>query len=141
MSFLGDSQTDEFDGDGNALSSLVVDTQKTVSTQRVFNDKNQCLKEVSTITYGTQDSYEAITEHSYNALGLKVKTVSYVVGEELTNGKTVEEWVYDSSGNLLKAFTYNTLDSSSKFYTSESVYNENSKHHRQRELRPQLKRK
>ena len=51
-----------------------------------------------------------------------------MVGEEQTNGKTVEEWIYDKNGNLKEAFTYNTLDSSSKFYTRQPIYNANGEH-------------
>ncbi len=57
-----------------------------------------------------------------------MKTVSYVKDEEQTNGKTVEEWIYDKNGNLKESFTYNTLDSSSKFYTSQPIYNANNEH-------------
>ena len=51
-----------------------------------------------------------------------------MVGEEFTNGKLVEEWVYDEQGNITKNFTYNTLDSSSKFYKTESEFDQNGKH-------------
>ena len=132
--FTGDSQKDEFDKNGNALKTTTIAAGQEVVIERTFNEQNQCLKEVATITIYKEgetetekevvSEYVAITEHSYNAQGLKVKTVSYVVGEELINGKTVEEWVYNEQGALLKAFTYNTLDSSSKFYTSEPIYNE-----------------
>ena len=125
VSFTGDSQTDEFDKNGNVLKTTTETAEQTAVTVRTFNEQNQCLKEVSTITYNEQAPYVAITEHSYNAQGLKVKTVSYVVGEEQANGKTVEEWIYDKNGNLKEAFTYNTLDSSSKFYTSQPIYNAN----------------
>lgn len=49
---------------------------------------------------------------------------SYVDGEEYTVGKTIEETVYDDKGNVIKSFTYNSLDTGSKFYT-EAEYDEN----------------
>ena len=129
VSFTGDSQTDELNKKGNSLTTTTETAEQTAVTQRTFNEHNQCLKEKSTITNKKDGSvYVAMTEHNYNAQGLKVKTVSYVVGEEQANGKTVEEWVYDKNGNLKEAFTYNTLDSSSKFYTSQPIYNANNEH-------------
>ena len=62
--------------------------------------------------------------YNYNAAGNIVRKESYVAGEEYTTGKIIEETVYDEKGNVVKLFTYNSLDSSSKFYT-ESEYAEN----------------
>ncbi|MBQ9782200.1 MAG: RHS repeat-associated core domain-containing protein, partial [Clostridia bacterium] len=72
--------------------------------------------------------YNVTESYAYDSEKRLVKTVSYTVGEELTNGKAVEEWVYDEQGNLTKNFTYNTLDSSSKFYKTESAFDQNGKH-------------
>ena len=55
-----------------------------------------------------------------------IKTESYVEGEEYTTGKTIEETVYDDKGNVIKSFTYNSLDASSKLYT-ETQYDEKGK--------------
>lgn len=56
-------------------------------------------------------------KYNYNAYGEVVRTESYVEGEELTTGKTIEETVFDAYGNAIKSYTYNSLDSSSKLYT------------------------
>ncbi len=65
-----------------------------------------------------------VEEYSYCEHGNLVKTESYVEGEEGTSGVTVTEKVCDDKGNIIKEFTYNTLDSSTKFYT-QSEYAEN----------------
>ena len=65
-------------------------------------------------------------KYNYNAYGEVIRTESYVEGEEFTTGKTIQETVYDDNGNVIKSFTYNSLDTSSKFYT-ETEYDENSK--------------
>ena len=66
-------------------------------------------------------------KYNYNYAGNIVRKETYVEGEEITKGKAVEETVYDNKGNVTKAFTYNTLDSSSKFYSSETEYDETGK--------------
>ena len=65
-------------------------------------------------------------KYNYNYAGNIVRKETYVEGEEITKGKAVEETVYDNKGNVTKAFIYNTLDSSSKFYSSETEYDETS---------------
>ena len=53
-----------------------------------------------------------------------VRKESYIEGEEHTAGKSIEETEYDEKGNAVRSYSYNSLDSSSKFYT-ESEYAEN----------------
>ena len=97
----------------------------TVTTDYTYDEDGLLIKE--TALYVKQDgeemleTYTAVTEYSYNPSKAVIKKVSYVLGEELTNGKSIEEWIYDQNGILLKSFTYNSLDSSSKFYT-EHIY-------------------
>ena len=102
-------------------------TQQTTVTYD-YNDDHKCIKEEATVTIkeGTSvlKTYTQITTYNYNASGDVVRKESYVEGEEYTTGKTIEETVYDDKGNAIKSFTYNSLDSSSKFYT-ESDYAEN----------------
>ena len=62
-------------------------------------------------------SFSQVELRRYNAQQQLVYTESYIEGEELTTGKTVEETFYDEKGNVKKSYTYNTLDSASKFYT------------------------
>ena len=105
----------------------VLTTQTTVTTYE-YNDDHKCVKESAevTIKQGTSvlQTYTQVTAYNYNASGDVVRKESYVEGEEYTTGKTIEETVYDEKGNAIKSFTYNSLDSSSKFYT-ESDYAEN----------------
>ena len=70
----------------------------------------------------------AVKKYSYCEHGNLVKTESYVEGEENTSGVNVTEKVCDDKGNIVKEFSYNTLDSGTKFYT-ESGYAEDDKNH------------
>ncbi len=71
----------------------------------------------------TSSSNTSLKTYSYNAQGSLILTESFVMGEELTSGKNYEERVYDENGNVTKTVKWNSLDSSSKFY-SESVISE-----------------
>ena len=102
-------------------------TQQTTVTYE-YNDDHKCIKETATVKItglpeGTK-TYTQITAYNYNAAGNVVRKESYIEGEEYTTGKSIEETVYDENGNVVKFFSYNSLDSSSKFY-SESEYAEN----------------
>ena len=59
----------------------------------------------------------AVVKYAYNAQGSLILTESYVEGEELTSGINYEENTYDDNGNVIKTVRWNSLDSSSKFYT------------------------
>ena len=100
----------------------------TVVTDRLYDDNQKLVEEVTTETYSKDNkSIVSHTKYNYNYAGNIVRKETYVEGEEITKGKTVEETVYDNKGNVTKAFTYNTLDSSSKFYSSETEYDETGK--------------
>ena len=102
-------------------------TQKTVTLYEYDTDQ-RCVEEKTTVTIqkngSTIKTFDQITQYSYNAAGEVTRKESWVVGEEFTNGKTVEETEFDENGNPVRSFIYNTLDPSSKFYT-ESEYAEN----------------
>ena len=93
-----------------------------------YNDEHKCTGEQATVTVkqGTSvlKEYMQVTAYNYNASGNVVRKETYVVGEEQSTGKAIEETVYDEKGNKKKSYTYNSLDASSKFYT-ESEYAEN----------------
>ena len=100
----------------------------TVTTEFTYDDNQKLVEEVTTETYSKDNkSIVSHTKYNYNYAGNIVRKETYVEGEEITKGKTVEETVYDNKGNVTKAFTYNTLDSSSKFYSSETEYDETGK--------------
>ena len=100
----------------------------TVTTEFTYDDNQKLIEEVTTETYSKDNkSIVSHTKYNYNYAGNIVRKETYVEGEEITKGKTVEETVYDNKGNVTKAFTYNTLDSSSKFYSSETEYDETGK--------------
>ncbi|MBO7150444.1 MAG: RHS repeat protein, partial [Clostridia bacterium] len=81
---------------------------------------------VETITAdsGEISKTTSIVEYFYNAAGKIIRTESYVEDTEATLGKNVEEMVYDENGHMVKSFSYNSLDPSSKLYT-ESITDEN----------------
>lgn len=56
-----------------------------------------------------------------NNTGNLILAESYVEGEELTGGKNYEEKVYDDNGNVIKTIRWNSLDSSSKFYSESEI--------------------
>lgn len=118
----------------NLLVSSVLDWQNISDTARVKTeinysyDNEENLISVKTCEYTevngeiTQKNY--VTNYRYNSHGSLSFTESYVDGEELVTGKNIEERFYDKNGNAVKTVSYNTLDSSTKFY-NESVTAEN----------------
>lgn len=132
----GDTETTTLDQFENPLkttnSKVKLDADGTnyltVVTDRLYDDNQKLIEEVTTGTYSKDNkSIVSHTKYNYNYAGNIVRKETYVEGEEITKGKTVEETVYDNKGNVTKAFTYNTLDSSSKFYSSETEYDETGK--------------
>lgn len=99
-------------------------TQQTTVTYE-YDDNHKCVKETAVITIekssGAPDVQTKITTYNYNASGDVVRKESYIQGEEYKTGKSIEETVYDEKGNVVRSFTYNSLDSSSKFYTESEV--------------------
>ena len=89
-------------------------------------DNEQRLTEEKVVTSYTPtcDRYTGYKKYHYNAQGSVIRTENWIDGEETTNGKTIEETEYDENGNVVKSYSYNSLDSSSKFY-KESEYSEN----------------
>ena len=129
----GDHETVELDEYNNPKKQTVsarkigTDTTRQVTTEYEYDENHKCVKEIATVTTTLptgEKAYKQITAYNYNAAGNVVRKESYVEGEEYTTGKTVEETEYDENGNVVKSYTYNSLDTSSKFYT-ESAYAEN----------------
>lgn len=130
---VGDTETTTLDQFNNPLKTTTSavkltangSNQQTTVVDYTYDDDQKLKEEKTTISY-TNPSKTIIgyKKYIYNALGSVVRTESYVEGEENTTGKTIEETVYDENGNAIKSFTYNSLDSSSKFY-KESEYAEN----------------
>ena len=52
---------------------------------------------------------------------LNPTTGAVIEDESISRGREIEETVYDDNGNAVKSFRYNSLDSSSKFYTESEV--------------------
>ena len=100
----------------------------TVRVKTVVNysyDDDNLLTEKKELQYretsGKSSTKTSYVKYSYNAQGQLVLTESYVNGEELTSGVNYEQKVYDENGNVTKTISWNSLDSSSKFYTESEV--------------------
>lgn len=96
-------------------------------TKYTYDSSNRPIQEkaVKSIAEGSYiKDYTFITNYNYNAQGSLVLTESYIEGMESIKGKNYEQRVYDENGNLTKTIRWNSLDSSSKFY-SESDYTQN----------------
>lgn len=129
---VGDTETTTIDQFENALQTTTSEIQLTATGSNkqttvidyAYNENQKLIEEKITTTCTKLDkpiiSYK---KYNYNAYGDVIRTESYVDGEEYTTGKTIEETVYDDKGNVIKSFTYNSLDTSSKFYT-ETKYDE-----------------
>ncbi len=99
----------------------------TITTEYTYDNDQKLIAEKTTTVYTTPaTTVVAHKKYNYNAMGSLIRTESYVEGEELTRGKNIEETVYDDKGRVTKSFTYNTLDTSSKFYT-ETAYSDDGK--------------
>ncbi len=90
----------------------------------VYDDDDRLSEEITVTSFKTSTEngyenkeYETRVKYYYGANGNLVMTESWVVGEEKTCGKTIEERIYDENGNVIKTVKWNTLDSSTKFYT------------------------
>ena len=66
-------------------------------------------------------THVAVETYAYNHAGLMIRKESYIEGEEYVTGINIEEHVYNEQGHEIKTITYNSLDSSSKFYTENEV--------------------
>ena len=110
----------------NARKIDLNSTQSTV-TEYFYNNDRKCERAETTVTTTTPagiTNRKSVTKYLYNANGDVVRTENYIAGEEETSGVTIEEVIFDEQGNPVKSFRYNSLDSSSKFY-SENEYSEN----------------
>ena len=108
-------------------SGVEQQTTQTTVVDYTYDDNQKLIQERAEVTYSNlADPIVSYKKYNYNAYGDVIRTESYVQGEEYTTGKTIEETVYDDKGNVVKSFTYNSLDTSSKFYT-ETEYDDNGK--------------
>lgn len=96
----------------------------TTVTDYTYDDDQKLIQEKATAIYSlTGKIVTSYKKYTYDDMGEIIRTASYVVGEEYTTGKTVQEWTYDDQGNVVQSCTYNSLDSSSKLY-SQTDYDE-----------------
>lgn len=96
-------------------------SQKT-TVDYTYDDNQKLIEEKTTVRYTNPiRSFVSCKRYNYNSFGDVIRTETFVENEENKTGKTIEETVYDEKGNVTRSFTYNSLDSSTKFYT-ESEY-------------------
>ncbi len=126
----------EYDADEKLIRTTtdwkqISDTVKVMSVEENTYDEDGNL--LSTITTKTiaEDNCEdktivRITTHSYNSYGERVLTGSYVEGEEDTLGISYKESTFDDNGHEIRTATWNSLDSSSKFYTEKEYTDDGS---------------
>lgn len=95
------------------------------SVEYIYNDDHKLIEKRTTHCYGccaeTNDATVAVEKYFYDNAGEVVRTESYVEGEELKTGVTVEEHFFNEQGVEIRSTTYNSLDPSSKFYTEYEV--------------------
>ena len=95
--------------------------------QYEYDINNNIIKEVNTVFTKIESELVKTTSYTnyfYDAGGKLTLTESYADGEELISGKNYREYIYDKNGNVVKTISWNSLDSSSKFYF-ECDYAEN----------------
>ena len=129
---VGDTETTTLDQFENALQTTTSEIQLTATGSNkqttivdyAYNENQKLFEEkITTICTKLDKPIISYKKYNYNAYGDVIRTESYVEGEEYTTGKTIEETVYDDKGNVIKSFTYNSLDTSSKLY-AETQYDE-----------------
>ena len=102
---------------------IAPEVYRSTQTDYEYDENNRCIKERTAImTSGkVNETKYAVKKYSYCEHGNLVKTESYIENEENDKGITITERVCDEKGNIIKEFSYNSLDSSTKFYTENEV--------------------
>ena len=95
------------------------------TVEYTYNDNRKLIEKKTTHSYcdccEAYDTTVAVEKYFYNPAGELVRKESYVEGEELKTGISIEEHVFNDNGVEIQSFTYNSLDPSSKFYTENEV--------------------
>ncbi len=119
------------------LTLSIYNSIKSVTAYKYALDGTQIEKCVQTNTYDIEcrllsstdaytignKNYRIITNYYYNDNGCLARKESYVKDEEYITGINVEEYIYNDNGVEIGRCSYNTLDSSTKFYTESRVDN------------------
>ena len=102
---------------------IAPEVYRSTQTDYEYDENNRCIKERTAImTSGkVNETKYAVKKYSYCEHGNLVKTESYIENEVNEKGITITERVCDEKGNVIKEFSYNSLDSSTKFYTESEV--------------------
>ena len=111
------------------LSQGVYKKSATVNSEDIVYDENDRLiyKCVSHSTFKGSLApivNKAISKNEYSTRGSLARTECYTEGEEGTSGKVIMETVFDSEGRAISKIAYNTLDSTSKIYSKNSLSDE-----------------
>jgi YD repeat-containing protein len=128
----------EYDQFGNMNASLTsekllnngaVNTYRSSSAEYIYDGEQRLTRERVTWTIvrgSSTETADAAVKYFYGDKGKLIRTESFVEDEERAAGIDVKETVYDTKGRAIKSISYNTLDSSTKFY-SEKEYAEDGK--------------
>ena len=93
-----------------------------------FYNKNQKLIETKQSFYVIYDEFAdnimypvrtdcvLITKYYYDESERIVRKESYNEGEEFRTGISIKEFIYDDNGSIARTITYNSLDTSTKYY-------------------------
>jgi len=95
-------------------------------TNNTYNVLGKLSKAEQMLFINDQEMQTTVCEYQYCNHGNIVREESYIEGKQATYGVNVIERVCDENGNVVKEILYNSLDSSSKFYT-ESNFDETGK--------------
>ncbi|MBR2025299.1 MAG: hypothetical protein IKA02_05780, partial [Clostridia bacterium] len=101
---------------------VITASVKKKSVKTYTYDENDRLTKLYTVV-STKENENLVQEtenyvvlYEYNKGGQLVCKKSYREGRELTQGISIEEYVYDKNGYNIKSVLYNSLDPSSKIY-------------------------
>jgi RHS repeat-associated protein len=95
------------------------DRQTTESYSYNEDGKLICFEKIDLL--GSSYLVNETTNYKYDAQGKLILT-EYYSGNDIRGKKIYEKFIYDEQGNLAKTVRWNSLDSSTKFYTESEVY-------------------
>lgn len=124
----GEYQLSELNDYGRPLSKKIRNIY--LSDKTIYNadisytyENSCCVQEKANVNIKIPDNevdYVYVTDCIYNNNSQVVKKLTYVEGEITKYGKDIVEYVYDEYGNIIKTYSYNSLQSNKRFYTSRA---------------------
>ena len=105
--------------------NIATDNYLTTTVAYTYDDTQRLIGEECKYEYSASPAANKIvcSRYNYDSKGNLVRKESFVPSEVRGRGIDIEETVYDAKGRVLKTITYNSLDTTSKFY-SENEYSD-----------------